>query len=551
MARQPTLTINVNSAQFQQFTRNFNAFSGQIRNLNGQFNQINASLQRSNILVRGVQASMTGLLNTTKSLGSEVLKITKHFVSWSTIIGGITALLGMGGGLFGIERLAASILAKRRLVLGLGGDYGRTQASMIFSQGLLGSPQSALQNVQMGLKGSPDQMTALLSMGIPFGSKMQPDEVLDKYMEKLAGILSRAKPGTELMIAHAYGADKILGMDDLIRLTTEEGRKELEMKRQLVKEYAPLLQITPKAQRAWMELEMQFQAAKAQIESVFGNVLADLAKPLKDLSDAFAHLVRIIMESPVIQRLIKDLGNWIEKLATQMKGLTERDINDFIEKIKGWLPTMEEFKTAMHDFVEILKGAVEVMKFLAHPVDYFKQNILPRAYEPAEQSGPSGPPATPGGATPSSIAKDVGDWLKRPMFGGAQAPSGPSAPATAASTWGAGITPFNKFGGFGGGLGGGPMSQTAPGAAGFSWLNSVTGGATAGAWSGAAGKMVPQGGFSGRFGDWTGSSDTPQKGGSRPGPLSMNNWQMNRTANLVVRNVPGANIFMSAAGMTG
>jgi hypothetical protein len=35
------------------------------------------------------------------------------------------------------------------------------------------------------------------------------------------------------------------------------------------------------------------------------------------------------------------------------------------------------------------------------------------------------------------------------------------------------------------------------------------------------------------------------------GPLSMNNWQMNRTANLVVRNVPGANLFMTAAGMTG
>jgi hypothetical protein len=39
--------------------------------------------------------------------------------------------------------------------------------------------------------------------------------------------------------------------------------------------------------------------------------------------------------------------------------------------------------------------------------------------------------------------------------------------------------------------------------------------------------------------------------GLRPGPLSMNNWQMNRTASLVVRNVPGSNIFMSAQGMTG
>src|SRR5215475_12063894 len=128
MARQPTLTINVNQAQFQQFTRNFNAFSGQIRNLNQSFNLINASLNRTNLTARAVNATMSGLLNTTKSIGSEVLKITKRLVGWSAIIGGITALLGMGGGLFGIERLAASILAKRRMVLGLGGDYGRTQA---------------------------------------------------------------------------------------------------------------------------------------------------------------------------------------------------------------------------------------------------------------------------------------------------------------------------------------------------------------------------------------------------------------------------------------
>jgi hypothetical protein len=67
----------------------------------------------------------------------------------------------------------------------------------------------------------------------------------------------------------------------------------------------------------------------------------------------------------------------------------------------------------------------------------------------------------------------------------------------------------------------------------------------------AAKEMSPQSPINNRFGTWIGSSDTPQKGGSRPGPLSMNNWQMNRTASLVVRNVPGSNIFMSAQGMTG
>jgi hypothetical protein len=555
MARQPTLTVNVNSAQFQQFTRNFNAFSGQIRNLNSQFNQINASINKSNVAVRAVQASMNVLLNTTKSLGSEVLKITKHFISWSTIIGGITALLGMGGGLFGIERLAASILAKRRLVLGLGGDYGRTQASQIFSQGLLGSPTNTLQNIQLGLKGAPDQMKALLSMGIPFGTKMQPDEVMDKYMEKLAGILSRARPGTELMVAHAYGADKILGMDEIIRLTTEEGRKELQLKRELVKQYAPLMQITPRAQRAWAELEMQFQAAKAQIESVFGEKLADLAKPLKDLSDGFAQLVRVLMRSPIVQQLIKDLGDWIEKLATKMKGLTEKDINDFVEMVRSWLPTMEDLKSNFSEFVEILKGAVEALKWL--------KSWIPGSVDMGAAATALGAPKIHdfGSSVATPYLKDLWHHPGKLFKGGPldPHPNAPLAPggATAGSqgsvapgggAFGGGAAPFNSFGMGGGGAFG---QLASPGTGWMDTPGGSLGGGGRASWPDAAGNRVPS--ISERFGNWLTTPLVGGGGASRPapGPLSMDNWQMNRTASLVVRNVPGANVFMTAAGMTG
>jgi hypothetical protein len=40
-------------------------------------------------------------------------------------------------------------------------------------------------------------------------------------------------------------------------------------------------------------------------------------------------------------------------------------------------------------------------------------------------------------------------------------------------------------------------------------------------------------------------------GGGQSGPLNVNNWQSNRTASLVVRGVPSANLFLSATGMSG
>jgi hypothetical protein len=34
-----------------------------------------------------------------------------------------------------------------------------------------------------------------------------------------------------------------------------------------------------------------------------------------------------------------------------------------------------------------------------------------------------------------------------------------------------------------------------------------------------------------------------------PSPLTENNWQMNRVANLTIRNVPGSNVFLTSTGM--
>jgi hypothetical protein len=550
MAKQPTLTVNVQSQQFQRFAQQFNQFSNQVKQLNQQFAQINTSLQKQNVLVRAVNSSLTGMLNITKSIGSEVFKITKHFVSWSTIIGSITALLGMGGGLFGIERLAASILAKRRMVLGLGGDYGRTQASMIFSQGLIGSPQSVLQNIRLGMAGSSDQLTGLLAMGInPFGAdaRMDPDQVMDKIVDKLPAILNRAGPGKELAIAQAYHLDKLFTDPfDMLRLATKEGQEEYKMKKELTAQYKEQLKITPRALRAWTELELQFQAAKSSLQSAFGNTLADLAGPLKELSQGFANLVRTFMETPVVQQMIKKLGEGIKWLADKLKQLTEKDIEAFIEKVKSWLPTIEEFKTTFNDFVDILKSAVEILGPL-----FLKENPIGKA---ATATGASSVHDFATKYLPSDQAI-IGGVKNFFGMGDKSTPAAPSAPTPSApfsgGSWGSGGSPFNKYGGFGSILGGGPMLQTAPGATGFGWANSVTGGA-ANTWSGAARNMVPQqssdsdrASFGERWGNW----GIPK--GRQPGPLSMDNWQMNRTANLTVRNVPGANIFMTATGMTG
>jgi hypothetical protein len=572
MARQPSLTVNVNSQQFQNFAKQFAQFSGQIKQLNASFAQINVQLNKTNILIRTAQVGVNIVVTGLQKVASLAGRITKHFLNWGTIIGGVTALLGMGGSLYGIERLASSIMQKRRQAMGLGGDYGRIQASSIFNQSLMGSPQQVMGNIQMGLHGAPDQMKSLMMMGInPFSTKMSSDEVMDKIVEKLPDVLRKAGPGKELMMAQAYGLDKIFTDPmDLIRLSTDEGRKEYQERRKLVEQYKEQMKISKPAQRAWTELELQFQAAKAQLESAFGEKLAVLAGPLKHLSDSFTQFIRVLMQSPAVQAVIKRLAGWIDDLAKKMKTLTEDDINAFIKQIQEWLPSMEQLKSAFADLVTILTGVNNALSWAkswlpsSSPVaaaaqatgagavhGWLDKHLTPYGknllnFDSGIKKGDTAAPSTsaPSTAAPSTSAPST------------SAPS-TSAPSTAAPSFGAGATPFMGFGGKGGGLGGGPQLQTGAGASGFGWQQSVgvpAPGLSTGSmpsWPSAAQKMTPNQSVNDRFGNWTGSSTTPQKGGSRPGPMSMGNWQMNRVANLVVRNVPGSNVFMSAAGMVG
>jgi hypothetical protein len=281
--------------------------------------------------------------------------------------------------------------------------------------------------------------------------------------------------------------------------------------------------------------------------------------------------------------MIKALAGWIEELAKKMKKLGEDDIKNFIEGVKGWLTTIQNLKSYFDMFASIMNKVNAVLDFFFHPW-WVKLGVS--AYEKGKEllTGTPSQPST--SAAPSTQAPNAPATQAPSQDAPAtQAPTqAPNAPATKAPTSlpsslpspfnpGGARSSFNTFGGFGGGLGGaGPGNQLSP--ASMGWANSISttrgaGGFSQiaptppapsasssfgdrfGTWPSAAQKMTPKagpgggGGFSGRLPSIMGTDP------ARPGPLSMNNWQMNRTANLVVRNVPGSNIFMTAAGMTG
>jgi len=418
---------------------------------------------------------------------------------------------------------------------------------------------------------------------------------------------------------------------------------------ELTKQYKEQLKITPRALRAWSELEIQFQAAKASLESAFGESLADLAEPLKELSQGFANIIRTLIKTPEMQKFIAWLAEQIHNLADKMNKLSEKDISDYIQKVKDALPSLEEFESYMDKFVNILKSAVKILNLFI-PAETKPEPALPTGAQGYKDETGTGLRAAPYGrelstgirqffggtgaafreapVVPGAMA--TGQQNVRPFnaFGqfdpnkqdtyappgsnwssttinlgrGAQAippsifanpfsskdtsgvfpnppgytPQAPPAPPTSKS----GITPPSTFGAPGTPApsitGGAPSTFGAPGTP----APSITGGApsTFGSWLFGKSSLAPGVGYnpsadpfgagaSATMDTWsnaatkmapptpnpadTGKDSTGTNGAAKLGPLSYNNWQSSRVANLVVRNVPGSNIFMTAAGMTG
>jgi len=572
MAKSITLTVKVDDAQFQAFVRNFTNFSNQIKGLNTQFNQITGTIQKMNVATSTTLSTIKALGTFTKTLLGGVAGITKHLIRWSTLIGGIGAMLGMGAGLFGIDRLANSILAKRRMVLGLGGDYGRTQAATIFGRGFLDNPQGIMENIAAGKGGSSEQLRSLLSLGVPFGTDKKPEELLPQIIDSLHDKMKQAGPGLGLRVGQMFGGALGFSNADLLRIQNMSQQERQEFAKKIA-EQGKEMDLSKKAQKGWEELALQFKAAATAIETTFGEKLADMAVPLAKVSEGFVNLVKALMQSPMVERILKKVAEWLTKFANYLKSEDlKKDLEKFSGEVEKWTPVLREVKDALVSFADTLSKITSVLGPIFHflrstpsqliqewrkgegpifgpgaPLSGTSQpNIqqYPPGVKPRAPGSFMGPPATPPATTPPTpppIAPYMPPSTKSGSVGGTSQFASIMNRGANVNSFMGGSTGM-QFASFGAGGGGGVLWGGGGGAG---------GGGNRTTWASAASSRVPgpgdMGGGQGRstFAGLTGFSP----GGGRQGPLDVDNWQGTRTASLTLRNVPGSSVFASANGM--
>jgi hypothetical protein len=327
---------------------------------------------------------------------------------------------------------------------------------------------------------------------------------------------------------------------DLIRLTTKEGQEEIKKREELQQQIKKELELSPKAQEGWSNLSLQLAKAGAHIQTIFGEKLAKLAPVLERVSQAFETAVEAFMSTKLVERVLSKVSEWLEKFAKYAEeGELEKDLKQFAETIEGWLPTLKEMGEAMLGFVSTIGSVIRFLMKLSPGSDATVTDMNNRIQQQRQNTIQQGANRSNFSSVPNSVSTSNGNMnVQAPM-----------------SNWNANTALRNftnysvpQFGGAGGNSSFNNNSSSIlsmpPAYSGFG-----------GAFGGAKGPDGPQTNISSWSKAALNASPTTNvqfasRGGASGGPLASNNWQSTRTASLVVRNVPGANVFMSGAGMS-
>lgn len=270
--------------------------------LTDSLDRANKSQEDFNKKTRSSKGFLSDATKDAKSLAGHIRDATTSLLSWGGIVGLFTGVLGVGG-LFGLNRLAATTGSQRFTSLGIGTSIGALDSTAINYQKALGNPTAtlgAIRDSQMDLS----KRWQFQALGIS-NPDQDPAKLLPQLIRNARDIF--VKNGSTLQGANAYGLTNFFSLDDLNRFKNMSDEEIDAMERRAQKD-AKLLQITDQQARQWQDFNVQLDYSGQSIRNTFVRGLGPLTPQLSKLSDALAGAIDTVLQSP-------ELGKWIDGLA--------------------------------------------------------------------------------------------------------------------------------------------------------------------------------------------------------------------------------------------
>ena len=332
----------------------FNAVAEAILTINSGLDRLNNNLDDSkkkqdefNKSARSGKGFISDATKDAKSLAAHIKDATVSLLSWGSIVGVFSGVLGVGG-LFGL----ATTGAQRFTSLGLGTSIGALDSTAINYQKALGNPTGtlgAIRDSQMDLS----KRWTFQAMGIN-NPDQDPAKLLPQMIRNARDIF--VQNGSTLQGAQAHGLTNIFTLDDLNRFKNMSDEEITAMEKRAQQD-SRMLQITDQQARQWQDFNVQLDYSSQSIRNTFVRGLGPLTPQLSKLSDALSGAIDTVLKSP-------ELGKWIDALAGGIKKFGDYLASpDFTSDVNDFMSGVKKMALAVMDVIRVFTGEISVGDF--------------------------------------------------------------------------------------------------------------------------------------------------------------------------------------------
>ena len=280
----------------------------------------------------------------TQQVASNTTRIAGNIIRAASMFGdviggiGIGGLLGGGGLMLGMDRLAGSVTASRSQAIGSGVSYGERRSFQTNFGRILSNPDQFLGNVSTTLDSADRSAFAQGGLRNPSDLQGGTSAVALRLLQSLKGKIDSNNGRIPLeSLWHVTGAEKSM---DFSSFQTLARTKQSELSG-LIGNFAPdakAMNLGDTQQKAWADLNRQLEAAGNTISRVFIKGISPLA--------------------PAFDTLSKSVTATVAKFFSDNKGSIETGMTELADGIRyfaGYITT-PEFQNGIKNFAtDILK----------------------------------------------------------------------------------------------------------------------------------------------------------------------------------------------------
>ncbi|EFH2683853.1 transglycosylase SLT domain-containing protein [Escherichia coli] len=338
----------------------FNAVAEAILTINSGIDRLNTNLEDSkkkqdefNKSTRSAKGFLSDATKDAKSLAGHIKEATASLLSWGGIVWIFTGVLGVGG-LFGINRLAATTGAQRFTSLGLGTSIGALDSTAINYQKALGNPAGtlgAIRDSQMDLS----KRWTFQAMGIN-NPDQDPAKLLPQMIRNARDIF--VQNGSTLQGAQAHGLTNFFTLDDLNRFKNMSDEEITAMEKRAQQD-ARMLQITDQQARQWQDFNVQLDYSSQSIRNTFVRGLGPLTPQLSKLSDALSGAIDTVLKSPELGKWIDGLARGIERFGNYLSS------PEFTSDVLSFMDGVKRLGQSVSRLIDLFAGKISLSEFMS------------------------------------------------------------------------------------------------------------------------------------------------------------------------------------------